>query len=145
METEYKHTILTSEGSINQRETDGSLNYERVITDWCSQLYVGDIEIKFENVSAIQISHEHKYEYLVADNEERRSTSPSPRELQEADQINKREEEEVQSHEQSLIEWSLKMNERDIQEALRILHDTQELVSNSCWKIFFIHYNKSWN
>ena len=41
----------------------GSLNYERVPTDGCSQLYVGDIEIRFENVSAIQIYHSHEYEY----------------------------------------------------------------------------------
>ena len=27
------------------------------------------------------------------------------------------------------------MSERDIHEALRIFHDTQALVSNSCWKI----------
>ena len=27
------------------------------------------------------------------------------------------------------------MSEMDIHEALRILHDTQELVSNSCWKV----------
>ena len=26
------------------------------------------------------------------------------------------------------------MSERDIQESLRILHDTQALVSNSCWR-----------
>ena len=29
---------------------------------------------------------------------------------------------------------SLKMNEKKIQEALIILHDTQALVSNSCWR-----------
>ena len=27
------------------------------------------------------------------------------------------------------------MSERDIQEALNMLHDTQALVSNSCWKV----------
>ena len=32
------------------------------------------------------------------------------------------------------LEGSLKMNEKKIQEALRILHDTQALVSNSCWR-----------
>ena len=32
------------------------------------------------------------------------------------------------------LEGSLKMNENNIQEALRILHDTQALVSNSCWR-----------
>ena len=61
------------------------MNYEGVPTYGCSQLYVGDIEIRFENVAAIQISHEHKDEYLVADNEEPRSTSPSPLELQEVE------------------------------------------------------------
>ena len=32
------------------------------------------------------------------------------------------------------LEGSLNMNEKKIKEALRILHDTQELVSNSCWR-----------
>ena len=32
------------------------------------------------------------------------------------------------------LEGSLNMNENNIQEALNILHDTQALVSNSCWK-----------
>ena len=57
------------------------MNYERVPIDGCSQIYVGDKDIRFENVAASQISHEHKYEYLVATNEEPRSTSPSPLEL----------------------------------------------------------------
>ena len=61
--------------------TDGCLNYEKVPTNGCSQLYVGDIEIRFENVVARQISHKNKYEDLVAANEEPRSTSPSPLEL----------------------------------------------------------------
>ena len=34
--------------------TDGCLNYEGVPNDGCSQIYVGDIEIKLENVSAIK-------------------------------------------------------------------------------------------
>ena len=56
---------------MDQRASiDGCLNYEGVPNDECSQLYVGDIEIRFENVSAIQISHEHKYEDLVAAKEE---------------------------------------------------------------------------
>ena len=89
-ESEYKHTILTNGGCENQREfIDGSLKYERVPTEVCSQIYVGDIDIRFENVSTSQIYHEHKYEYLVAANEEPRSTSPSPLELQEFDQIKK--------------------------------------------------------
>ena len=46
--------------------TDGCLNYEGVPNDGCSQTYVGDIEIISENVAAIQIYHEHKYEHLVA-------------------------------------------------------------------------------
>ena len=32
------------------------------------------------------------------------------------------------------LEGSLKMNENNIQESLIILHDTQALVSNSCWR-----------
>ena len=72
--------------------TDGCLNCEGVPTDGCSQLYVSDIEIKFENFVASQISHEHKYECLLETNEEPRSTSPSPLELQEVNQIKKKEE-----------------------------------------------------
>ena len=69
-EIEHRHTILTDGGCANQRESiDGSLNYERVPTDGCSQLYVGDIDIRFENVSTRQISHRHEDEYLVTDNE----------------------------------------------------------------------------
>ena len=47
--------------------TDGCLNSKGVPTDGCSQLYVGDIEIKFENVSTIQISHKDEDEDLVTD------------------------------------------------------------------------------
>ena len=44
--SEDNHTILTDGGCENRRETiDGSLNYEGVPTDGCSQLYVGDIDI----------------------------------------------------------------------------------------------------
>ena len=100
------------------------MNYERVPTNGCSQLYVGDIEIRFENVSAVKISHKHEYEHLVTDNEEPRSTSPSPLEPQEVDHIKQKEEEELRSHEPYFIEGSLNMSERDIQEALIILHDT---------------------
>ena len=67
---------------IKQRESnDGCLNYEGIPTNGFSHLYVGDIEIKSENVAAIKISHENKYEYLVTENEEPISTSPSPLEL----------------------------------------------------------------
>ena len=68
-------------------------------------------------------------------NEETRSTSPSPLELQEFDQIKQKEKEEVQSHEPSFIEGSLNMIEMDIQESLIIIHDTQALVSDSCWNV----------
>ena len=55
---------------MDQREsTDGCLNCEGVPTDGCLQLYVGDIEIRFENFVAIKSSHNHEYEYLVTDNE----------------------------------------------------------------------------
>ena len=54
---------------MDQRaSTNGCLNYEGVPIDGCSQIYVGDIEIRSENVVAIQIYHENKYEYLVASN-----------------------------------------------------------------------------
>ena len=80
------------------------MNYERVPTDGFSKLYVGDIEIIFQNFVASQISHKHEDESLVIDNEEPRSPSPSPLELQEVDQIKWKQEEEVHSHEQSLLE-----------------------------------------
>ena len=79
------------------------MNYEGEPTDGCSQLYVGDIDIRFENVVARLISHKHEDEYLVTNNEEQRSTSLSPLELQEVDQIKKKEEEEVHTHEPSIL------------------------------------------
>ena len=90
------------------------MNYERVPTNGCSQLYASDIEIIFQNISTSKTSHEHKYEEIVAANEEPRSTSPSPLELQEVDHIKKKDEEEVWSHEPSFIEGYLNMSERDI-------------------------------
>ena len=46
---------------MDQKEsTDGCLDYEGVPTDGCSQLYVGDIEIRFQNVSASQNSIKHE-------------------------------------------------------------------------------------
>ena len=64
---------------MKQRESnDGCLNYEGVPTDWCSQLYVGDIEIRFQNVAASQNSIKNENEDLVVVEEETRSTSPSP-------------------------------------------------------------------
>ena len=45
--------------------TDGCLNYEGVPTDECSKLYVGDIEIRFQNVAASQNSIKHENEDLV--------------------------------------------------------------------------------
>ena len=64
---------------MDQRaSTDGCLNCEGVPTNGCSQLYIGDIDIRFENFSASQISHEHKDEEIVVANEEPKSTSPSP-------------------------------------------------------------------
>ena len=72
---------------MDQRaSTDGCLNCEEVPTDGFSQLYVGDIEIRFKNFAQRQISHEHKDEETVAANEEPRSTFPSPLELQEVDE-----------------------------------------------------------
>ena len=48
--------------------------------------------------------------------------------------IHKEEYEEIHLQEPHFLEGSLNMNENNIQEALIILHDTQELVSNSCWR-----------
>ena len=111
------------------------MNFEGAPTDWFSQIYVGEIEIRLENIYAIQIYHKHEYEDLVSDKQELILSSPSPLQLQEVDQIKKKEEEEVQSHEPYLIEWYLNMMEMNIHEALSILHDTKSLVSNSCWKV----------
>ena len=58
---------------MDQRaSTDGCLNYEGVPTDGCSQLYVDDIDIRFQNVVSIQNSIKHENEYLVAVEEETR-------------------------------------------------------------------------
>ena len=46
--------------------TEGCLNYEGVPTDGCSKIYVGAIEIIFQNVAASQISSKHENEDLVA-------------------------------------------------------------------------------
>ena len=81
---------------MKQREsTDGCLNYKGVPTNGCSHFYVGDIEITFESVVAIQTSIRHENENLVAVEEETRSTSPSPLELHEVDPSKKEEYEEV--------------------------------------------------
>ena len=119
----------------DQREsTDGCLNCEGVPTDGCSQLYVGDIYIIFQNVAASHNSIKDENEYLVAVEEETRSTSPSPLELHEVGPSKKEEYGEVHLQEPHFVEGSLKMNEKKIQESLSILHDTQALASNSYWR-----------
>ena len=81
-EGEDNNTILTNGGCSNQREyINGSLNYEGEPTDGCWQLYIVEIDIKFEIFVASLISHKHEDGYLVRDNEEPISTSPSPLEL----------------------------------------------------------------
>ena len=76
---------------MDQRASiDECLSCEGVAIDGCSHLYVGDIENTFEDVVARQSSHEHEDEDLVANNEEPRSNSPSPLEIQEFDQIKKK-------------------------------------------------------
>ena len=97
---------------------------QRASTDGCSQLYVGDIEMVFQNVSTIQISSKHENEDLVADEEETRTTSPSPLELHEVGPSKKEEDEEVHLQKPHYLKGSLNMNEKKIQEDLRILHDT---------------------
>ena len=55
------HSKTHSTIDMDQRASiEWCLNCEGVPTGGCSQLYVGDIEIIFENVSAIQISHENQ-------------------------------------------------------------------------------------
>ena len=46
----------------------------------------------------------------------------------------KEEDDEVHLQEPHFIEGSLKMNENNIQDTLRILHDTKSLLSNSCYR-----------
>ena len=140
-ESEGEHIILSNGGCANQIEyTGGSLNYEGIPIDGCSQLYVGDIDIRFESVNARQSYHEHEYEYLVVVNEEPISIFLSPLELQEVDQIKKKEEEKVCSHEPSFIEVFLKMSEMNIHEDLILLNGTKALVSNSCYNISSLEY-----
>ena len=110
---------------MKQRASDGCLNYEGVPTDGFSQLCVGHIEIRFQNFSATQISSKHENEYLVAVEEETRSTSSSPLELHEVGPSKKEEYEEVNLQEPHFLEGSLNMIEYKIQEALRILHGTK--------------------
>ena len=114
--------------------TDGCLNYEGVPTDGCSKLCVGDIEIRFKFFATIQTSIKHENEYLVVVEEETRSTSPLPLELHEVGPSKKEEGDDVYLQETHFIEGSLNMNEKKIQDSLSILHDTQALVSNSCWR-----------
>ena len=59
---------------------------------------------------------------------------PSPLELHEVGPSKKEEDEEVHLQEPHFLEGSLNMNENNIQESLIILHDTQALVSNYCWR-----------
>ena len=40
--------------------TDGCLNYEGVPNNGCLEIYVGDIEIRFKNVSSSKISNKHE-------------------------------------------------------------------------------------
>ena len=95
----------------NQRESiDGSQNYERVPTDECSQIYVGDIEIRFESVATSKTSIKHENEYLVVVEEETRSTSSSPLELHEVGPSKKEEDDEIHLQEPNFIEGSLNMN-----------------------------------
>ena len=62
LETIEYHYETNSTMDMDQRaSTDGCLNYEGFPTNGFSHLYVGDIDIRSENVAAIQISHDHKY------------------------------------------------------------------------------------
>ena len=114
------------------------MKYEGVHIDGCTHLYVGDIEIIFESVVASQTSIKPENEYLVVVEEETRSNSPSPLDIHEVGPSNKEEDEEVHLQEPHFIKGSLKMNENKIQESLIILHHTQELVSNSCWRATYL-------
>ena len=76
----------------------------------CSQIYVGDIEIRFQNVFSSQISSKYENEYLVSVEEETRSTSPSPLELHEVGPSKNEEGEDVHLKEPHFLEGSLNMN-----------------------------------
>ena len=70
LETIEYNSEIHSTMDMDQRESiDRCLNCEGVPTNGCSQLCVGDIEIRFQNFSARKISHKHEYEDLVIDNE----------------------------------------------------------------------------
>ena len=65
LETIEYHSETHSNVDMDQRaSTDGCLNCEGVPNGGCPQIYVGDIEIRFENVFSRQIYHENKVEYL---------------------------------------------------------------------------------
>ena len=95
--------------------TNGCLNYEAIPTDGFSQLYVGDIDIRFQNVVASQNSIKHENEYLLAVEEETRSTFPSPLELHEVGPSKKEEYEELHLQGTHFLKVSLNMNEKNIQ------------------------------
>ena len=88
---------------VQRESTDGWLNYEGVPTDGCSKIYVGDIDIIFQNVSASRNSIKHENEDLVAVEEETRSTSPSPLELHEVGPSKKEEYEDSHLQEPHFI------------------------------------------
>ena len=92
---------------------DGCLNYEGVPNYGCSHLYVGDIEIIYQNFSTRKISSKHENEDLVVVEEETRSTSPSPLELHEIGPSKKEEDEEVRFQETHFLEGSLNMKEKE--------------------------------
>ena len=70
------HSKTHSTVNMDQRASiDGCLNYEGVPTDGWSQIYVGGIDIRFQNVYASQNSIKHENEDLIAVDEETRSTS----------------------------------------------------------------------
>ena len=57
LETIEYHLETNSTMDMDQRaSTNGCLNYEGVPTNGFSQLYVGDVEIRFQNVSTSQNS-----------------------------------------------------------------------------------------
>ena len=61
IENTEDHFETHSTLDMKQRaSTNGCLNYEGVPTDGYSQIYVGDIEIIFQNFSAIQNSIKHE-------------------------------------------------------------------------------------
>ena len=102
-------------------------------TDGFSFLYVGDIDISFDETTGSTSSHDlEKYEVFTIEERVPRSISHSPNEIPKVDPM--LEEEKDSFHWPSHFEGSLNTNDKKIQEALSTLQDTSALVSQLTWR-----------